>query len=53
MDSFKPVADAILNRVITSNPRVPGVVAMATDKRGNFYEGGGGQAGDRRRRYDD
>src|SRR6266481_348682 len=31
MDSFKPVADAILNRVITSNPRVPGVVAMATD----------------------
>jgi hypothetical protein len=26
---------------------------MATDKRGNFYEGGGGQAGDRRRRYDD
>ncbi len=43
MDSFKPVADAILNRVITSNPRVPGVVAMATDKSGNFYEGAAGQ----------
>ena len=43
MDSFKPVADAILNRVITSNPRVPGVVAMATDKRGNFYEGAAGK----------
>jgi len=43
MDSFKPVADAILNRVITSNPRVPGVVAMATDERGNFYEAAAGK----------
>ncbi|MGZ6253474.1 MAG: serine hydrolase domain-containing protein, partial [Candidatus Binataceae bacterium] len=43
MDNFRPVADAILDRVITSNPRVPGVVAMATDKHGNFYEGAAGE----------
>ena len=43
MDSFKSAGDAILNRVIKSNPRVPGVVAMATDQRGNFYEGAAGQ----------
>jgi hypothetical protein len=29
-------AVAILDRVITS-PRVPGVVAMVTDRRGNIY----------------
>src|SRR6476646_787478 len=43
MDNFRPVADAILDRVITCNPRVPGVVAMATDKHGNFYEGAAGE----------
>lgn len=43
MDGFKKTADAILNRVVTSNPRVPGVVAMATDRRGNFYEGAMGE----------
>jgi methyl acetate hydrolase len=43
MDSFKSAGDAILNCVIKSNPRVPGVVAMATDQRGNFYEGAAGQ----------
>ena len=43
MDNFKKVADTILNRVATSNPRVPGVVAMATDKRSNFYEGAAGK----------
>jgi len=43
MNNFKTVADAILNRLVTSSPRVPGVVAMATDRRGNFYEGAAGQ----------
>ena len=35
-------ADAILNRVVTSNPRVPGVVAMVTDRQRNIYEGAAG-----------
>jgi len=43
MNNFKTVADAILNRLVTSSPRIPGVVAMATDRRGNFYEGAAGQ----------
>jgi methyl acetate hydrolase len=43
MDNFKAAADAILNRVATSDPAVPGVVAMATDRRGNFYEGAAGK----------
>ena len=43
MDNFKAAADAILKRIVASNPRVPGVVAMATDRRGNFYEGAAGQ----------
>jgi len=43
MDSFKATADSILNRVVTSSPRVPGVVAMATDRRSNFYEGAAGK----------
>ena len=29
--------------MVTSNPRVPGVVAMATDRRANFYEGAAGK----------
>jgi methyl acetate hydrolase len=37
------VCDAVLNRVVTSNPRVPGVVAMATDRRANTYEGAAGK----------
>jgi methyl acetate hydrolase len=43
MDNFKSAADAILNRIVASEPRVPGVVAMATDARGNFYEGAAGE----------
>jgi methyl acetate hydrolase len=43
MDSFKKAADTILNRVVASNPRVPGVVAMTTDRRGNLYEGVAGE----------
>jgi methyl acetate hydrolase len=40
--SFKASADAILHRVTTSDPRVPGVVAMATDRTRNLYEGAAG-----------
>ncbi|MBV8262388.1 MAG: beta-lactamase family protein [Candidatus Eremiobacteraeota bacterium] len=42
-DDFKPAADAILNRVVTSDPRVPGVVAMLTDRERNIYEGVAGK----------
>ncbi|MDD9716466.1 serine hydrolase [Dinoroseobacter sp. PD6] len=35
-------ADDILNRVVTSEPRVPGVVAMVTDRDRNIYEGAAG-----------
>jgi len=43
MDGFKKTADTILNRVVASNPKVPGVVAMATDRHNNFYEGAMGE----------
>ena len=43
MDNFKSAADAVLNGVVTSNPRVPGVVAMATDRQRNIYEGAAGK----------
>ncbi|MFL5257040.1 MAG: serine hydrolase domain-containing protein [Rhodopila sp.] len=39
---FKAAADAILNKVVTSSPRVPGVVAMATDRHRTIYEGAAG-----------
>ena len=39
---FKAVADANLNRLATADRRVPGVVAMATDRRRNIYEGAAG-----------
>ena len=42
-NELKNAADAILNRTVTSSPRVPGVVAMATDRRGNIYEGAAGK----------
>jgi methyl acetate hydrolase len=40
--NFKQAADAILEGVVTSNPRVPGVVAMVTDRERNIYEGAAG-----------
>src|SRR5208283_3166091 len=40
---FKASADAILNRVVTSDPRVPGVVAMLTDRQRTIYEGTAGK----------
>jgi len=42
-EDFTALADAILNRVVTSEPRVPGVVAMLTDRRRNIYEGATGK----------
>lgn len=40
---LEAAADAILNRMVTDSPRVPGVVAMATDGAGNVYEGAAGK----------
>jgi methyl acetate hydrolase len=36
-------AKAVLQRVVARPPRVPGVVAIATDRRGNVYEGAVGK----------
>lgn len=41
--NFKTAADAILDGVVTSSPRVPGVVAMVTDRHRNIYEGAAGK----------
>lgn len=35
--------DAVLQRVVSGHPRVPGVVAMATDRHGAIYEGTAGK----------
>ncbi len=40
---LKTAADAVLNEAVTSGPRMPGVVAMATDRSGNIYEGAAGK----------
>lgn len=40
---FTATADAVLQRVTTGDTRVPGVVAMLTDREGNIYEGASGQ----------
>ncbi len=40
---LKSAADAILQRVVSGTPRVPGVVAMATDRHANIYEGAAGK----------
>jgi len=36
-------ADQVLSRMVSSSPRVPGVVAMVTDRSGNIYEGAAGK----------
>ena len=41
--TLQSAADGILHRVTTGSARVPGVVAMATDRKGNIYEGAAGQ----------
>ncbi len=40
---FGKAADAILNRVVDTGARVPGVVAMVTDRERNVYEGAAGK----------
>ena len=35
--------DAILQKAVSGDQRVPGVVAMATDRNGNIYEGAAGK----------
>ena len=42
-EGFTKTADAVLKGVVDSSPRVPGVVAMATDRRANIYEGAFGK----------
>jgi methyl acetate hydrolase len=39
VQSIKTAADAVLNKAVSSNPGVPGVVAVATDRNANIYEG--------------
>jgi methyl acetate hydrolase len=41
--NFSAAADAVLDGVVTSTPRVPGVVAMVTDRHRNIYEGAAGK----------
>ena len=41
-NDLKNTFDAILRQVTTGKPRVPGVVAMVTDRTANIYEGAGG-----------
>lgn len=43
MSDMKSAIDTILNRVVSSSPRVPGVVAMTTDRKANTYEGAAGK----------
>ena len=47
VQSIKTAADAVLNKAVNSTPGVPGVVAVATDRNANIYEGAFGvrQAG--------
>ena len=40
---LKDAADTILRNAVTGSPRVPGVVAMATDRHANLYEGAAGE----------
>ena len=42
-DGLQSSIDAILRKVTTGRPRVPGVVAIATDRNGNIYEGAAGK----------
>src|ERR1700741_3329298 len=41
--NFSAAANAILDGVVTSSPRVPGVVAMLTARHRNIYEGAAGK----------
>jgi methyl acetate hydrolase len=41
-NTLKTACDRILSRVTQATPRVPGVVAMVTDRHSNIYEGSAG-----------
>lgn len=41
--ALKSAADAVVKRVVSSTPRVPGVVAMVTDRKANIYEEAAGE----------
>ena len=42
-ENFRQAADAILHRTVSAAGGAPGVVAMATDRKANFYEGAAGR----------
>ena len=42
-NNLKNACDGILQKVVTGKDRVPGVVAMITDRSGNIYEGSAGE----------
>jgi methyl acetate hydrolase len=42
-DALQSSIDAILRKVTSGSPSVPGVVAIATDRNGNIYEGAAGK----------
>jgi hypothetical protein len=44
VSEMKAECDGILRRVTTVKDRVPGVVAMITDRSANIYEGAMGEA---------
>jgi methyl acetate hydrolase len=43
VNNLRAACDGILQKVVTGNPRVPGVVAMITDRSANIYEGAAGE----------
>lgn len=43
MTEIREAADLVLRGVVEQGSGVPGVVAMATDREGNFYEGAAGE----------
>src|SRR5262245_46635229 len=42
-NNLRSACDGILQKVVTGKPRVPGVVAMITDRAANIYEGVAGE----------
>ncbi|MFM0205716.1 serine hydrolase [Paraburkholderia fungorum] len=42
-ESLKQACDAALSRVVAGQPRLPGVVAMVTDRAGTLYAGAAGE----------
>ena len=42
-EDLKDQLDAVLQGVVSGSPRVPGVVAMVTNREGNIYEGAAGE----------